>query len=90
MRAGVRSQFENWFTEIFSGTEAGSYSRLSYFVHHSTLGLRATKKKKRVRMFGGFMVEVDSLLADFGLRVESRSLGVGVWGVHETEVRDLG
>ena len=30
-----------------SGSEAGSYLRLIDFVHHSTLGLRVIKKKKR-------------------------------------------
>jgi len=41
-------QFENnYFTEICSGSEAGSYLRLIDFVYHSTLGLRVIKKKKR-------------------------------------------
>jgi len=31
-----------------SGSEAGSYLRLIDFVYHSTLGLRVTKKKKKV------------------------------------------
>jgi hypothetical protein len=30
-----------------SGFEAGSHSRLIDFVHHSTLGLRLIKKKKK-------------------------------------------
>ena len=30
-----------------SGSEAGSYSRLTDFVYHSTLGLRGINKKKR-------------------------------------------
>ena len=34
------------FTEMCSGSEAGSYLRLINFVYHSTLGLRVTKKKK--------------------------------------------
>ena len=33
-----------------SGSEAGSYLRLIDFVHHSTLGLRVIKKKKKVNM----------------------------------------
>ena len=34
-------QFENnYFTEMCSGPEAGSYLRLIDFVYHSTLGLR--------------------------------------------------
>jgi len=31
-----------------SGSEAGSYLRLIDLVHHSTLGLRVTKKKKGI------------------------------------------
>ena len=43
-----RSRFENnYFTKMCSGSEAGSYLRLIYFVYHSTLGLRVTKKKKK-------------------------------------------
>ena len=37
----------NYFTELCSGSEAGSYLRLIDFVDHSTLGLRVIKKKKR-------------------------------------------
>jgi len=37
----------NFFTEMCSGSEAGSYLRLLDFVHHSTLGLIVMKKKKR-------------------------------------------
>jgi len=40
------SQFENnFFTDMCSGSEAGSYLRLIDFVYHSTLGLRVIKKK---------------------------------------------
>ena len=43
------SQFENnYFTEMCSGSEAGSYLRLIGCVYHSTLGLRVIKKKRRV------------------------------------------
>jgi len=35
----------NYFTEMCSGSEAGSYSRLIDFVYHSMLGLRVIKKK---------------------------------------------
>jgi hypothetical protein len=43
------SQFENnYFIEMCSGSEAGSYLRLIDFVYHSTLGLGVIKKKKRV------------------------------------------
>ena len=42
------SQFENnYFTEMCSGSEAGSYVTLTDFVYHQTLGLRVIKKKKR-------------------------------------------
>ena len=36
------------FTEMCSGSEAGSYSRLIDFVYHSTLGLRVIKKREVV------------------------------------------
>ena len=36
----------NYFTEMCSGSDAGSYLRLIDFVYHSTLGLRVIKKKK--------------------------------------------
>ena len=36
-----------YFTEMCSGSEAGSYPRLIDFVYHSTLGLRVIKKKRR-------------------------------------------
>ena len=40
------SQFENnYFTEMCSGSEAGSYLRLIDFVCHPTRGLRVIKKK---------------------------------------------
>jgi len=37
----------NYFTEMCSGSEFGSYLRLIDFVYHSTLGLRVTKTKKK-------------------------------------------
>ena len=40
---------QNYFTEMCSGSEAGSYSRLKDFVYHSTLGLRVIKGKKSER-----------------------------------------
>jgi len=40
------------FTEMCSGSEAGSYLRLIDFVYHSTLGVRVIKKKKK-RIRGG-------------------------------------
>jgi len=36
-----------YFTEMCSGSEAGSYVRLIDFVYHSTLGWRVIKKKKK-------------------------------------------
>jgi len=45
---GVRGLFEiNYFTEVCSGSEAGSYLRLIDFVYHSTIGLRVIKKTKK-------------------------------------------
>ena len=42
----ARYQFKNnFFAEMCSGSEAGSYLRLIDFVYHSTLGLRVIKKK---------------------------------------------
>jgi len=38
----------NYFTEMCSGSETGSYLRLIDFVYLSTLGLRAIEKKRRV------------------------------------------
>ena len=46
------SQFENnYFTEMCSGSKAGSYLRLIDLVYHSTLGLRVIKKKRA--LYGG-------------------------------------
>ena len=40
--------FENsHFTEVCSGSEAGSYFRLIDFVYHSTLGLIVKKQKRK-------------------------------------------
>ena len=38
----------NYFTEMCSGSEAGSYLRLIDFVHHSTLGLRVIKREREL------------------------------------------
>jgi hypothetical protein len=41
-------QFENnYFTEMCSGSEAGSYLRLTDFVYHSTLGLKVITEKRK-------------------------------------------
>jgi len=46
-RLGLGVQFRNnCFTEMCSGSEAGSYLRLTDFVYHPTLGLRVITKKK--------------------------------------------
>jgi len=42
----------NYFTEMGSGSEEGSYLRRIDFVFHSTLGLRVIKKKKTFRGSG--------------------------------------
>ena len=42
------SQFENnYFTEMCSGSKAGSYLRLIEFVYDSNLGFRVIKEKRR-------------------------------------------
>jgi len=38
----------NYFTEMCSGSEEGSYLRLIDFVYHSNLGLRVIKKRRRI------------------------------------------
>jgi len=64
---GFSSQFENnYFTEMCSGSEAGSYLRCIDFVYHPTLGLRVIKKRRRSL---GFRVQ------GFGLRVGVRWYG---------------
>jgi len=62
----------NYFTEICSGSEAGSYLRLIDFVYHSTLGLRVIKKKKK----SAGHVDAFHGRAGFG----GWGLGFGVWG----------
>ena len=47
--ASERRFENNYFTEICSGFEAGSYLRLIDFGYHSTLGLRVIKKKQKRR-----------------------------------------
>ena len=43
----------NYFTEMCSGSEAGSYLRLIDLVNPSTLGVRVIKKKKKSRASAG-------------------------------------
>ena len=59
---GERTFEKNHFTEMCSGSEAGSYERLMDFVYHSSLGLRVIQKKQKARRLAG-------TLTDSGLRV---------------------
>jgi len=44
----IENRVENYyFTEMCSGSEAGSHLRLIDIVYHSALGLRVIKKKKK-------------------------------------------
>ena len=43
----VQTVTPKYFTEMCSGSVAGSYLRRIDFVHHSTLGLRVLNKKKK-------------------------------------------
>ena len=66
----IRSQSKNnYFTEMSSGSEAGSYLRLIDFVYRSTLGLRVIKKRRRRFVLGvwgsGLIEETLESLADF-------------------------
>ena len=45
---------QSYFTEMYSGSEAGSCLRLIDFVYHSTLGLRVIKEKKKSGKVDGF------------------------------------
>jgi len=47
MRSFPAYDKNNYSTEMCSGSEEGSYSRLIDFVYHSTLGLNVIKKKKK-------------------------------------------
>ena len=50
LRGCSRVPFENnYFIKMCSGFEAGSYSRPTDFVYHSTLGVRVIKNKKKQR-----------------------------------------
>jgi len=50
LEKGVGFRFQglwnNYLTEMCSGSEAGSYLRLIDILYHSTLGLRVIQKKK--------------------------------------------
>jgi len=76
------SQFENnFFTEICSGSEAGSYLRLIDFVYHSTLGSRVTKKKE---VLEGRVQDSGFRFRGFGFRVQG--LGCGFQGLGKRNV----
>jgi hypothetical protein len=70
------SQFENYFfTEMCSGSEAGSHFQLIDFECHSTIGLRVIKKEKKITCGGG-------VTADFYMHLfEQQNLGGSDWGV---------
>jgi len=69
----------NYFIEMCSGSEAGSYLRLRDCVYHSTLGLRVIKKKKTLtpaframRMTAAAAVSEESAVGVSGWGSESR------------------
>ena len=59
---GVELFKNNYFTEMYSGSEAGSYLRLVDFVYHSTLGLRVRKKEEKVDGFAIVLATSESIL----------------------------
>jgi len=55
-RSAAGCRFENnYFTEMCSGFEAGSYLRRIDFVYHSTLGLRVIIKKDLAVLYPGVL-----------------------------------
>jgi len=60
------------FTEMCSGSEAGSYLRLIDFLHHSTLGLRVMKKREEKN---------PTMPSEFEVTGSGCSSDVRVWGV---------
>ena len=66
------AEFENnYFTEMCSGSEAGSYLRLIDSLYHSTLGLRVMQKKKDLPDRRGSEVEKGTV----GLLAQCNSIG---------------
>ena len=59
-----------------SGSEAGSYLRLIDLVHHSTLGFRAMKKKKKVQGSGFWVQGIGFRVWGSVFRVEGLGLRV--------------
>ena len=51
-RLATTPSTNNYFTDMSSGSEAGSYLRLVDFVYHSTLGLRVIEKKTKQKRMG--------------------------------------
>ena len=74
----------DYFTEMCSGSEAGSYLRLIDFVYHSTLGLRVIKKKRDAGRRELLLEEAAGLLA---LRLNQLS---GQHGTHKTVMARFG
>jgi len=67
----------NYFTEMSSGSEAGSYLRLMDFVYHSTLGVRVIKKKSLLSRARNRLGQ--TIKTHFGGRVGGGgALGLGV------------
>ena len=82
MGGSLNSQLENnYFTEMCSGSGAGSYLRLIDVVYHSTLGLIVIKKKRR-RHLGA---EANELAAE-GASSSSSSLLLSGLELSDTQV----
>jgi len=73
-------KFPAYFTEMCSGSKAGSHSRLIDFVYHSTLGLRAIKKKKKKKtcptskstsQHSGFQIRPEKPIRPRGSKMEN-------------------
>ena len=60
-RSGTKFE-NNYFKEMCSASEAGSYLRLTDFVYHSTLSLRVIKKKKKPRARFALRSKVDGFV----------------------------
>ena len=91
---GVCSQFEhNYFTEMCSGSEAGSYVRLIDFVHHSTLVLREIQRREEenaaVHRFSSTPSAVGTCRVQAGEPKRSRAVTEKTWEVkmvHDSRV----
>ena len=65
----------NYFTEMCSESEAGSYLRLINFVYHSALGLRVRKKKEEEGV-GGCPPDKE-LYVSLSRGIEELNTGIG-------------